>query len=299
VFFVAMVEHHPLTRLATSAGRSATNVATRTIRVVRSDDQLDVVVELFDVEIAGDQLHAAGPNPHLRLTFGAQHTAEELLAADDPVPSTPLQPLTAGASVVVTPVVADAPFTLAGILDLAAAALIGQATAGPPDGSVTAVEVPAGLVLSPTSGARLEATATPVTSAGTTEVWTARLVAEGSGPRARPPSPTRDRHDALPPNAIPTEGDRGHRHQLHGHRPPRPPAVAVVVGARASTASGTCRRDRHDHHVTTGRAAWEVVSTGYLPRSVSAAITEVAERPWCSTPAAPIPPWSGCHSTSP
>jgi hypothetical protein len=284
-FLVAMVEYHPLTRLATSGGTGARS-APQTFRVVRSDDQLDVLIELNDVEVAGDQLRAVGPDPFVRLTFGAQHTAEELLTAADPVPTTSLGALSAGPSVLVAPVNATVPFTLAGILDLARAALAGQATAGVPARSVTAVEVPAGFVLSPVSGARLEAGATPVTNAGTTEVWTARLLpAVGSGPLALAAVANLATASTLPPNSIPTEQDRADIVD-------NSIAVASLQGRQLwLSSSGAFARihgewdggvgvARYDHRVSTGRdTRVEVVSTGYLlPFGQRVAITEVAGR---------------------
>jgi hypothetical protein len=50
-----------------TAGRAT---ATTVRRLVRSADQLDVVVELVDAVIDGDTVQPSGPEPLLRLTFG-------------------------------------------------------------------------------------------------------------------------------------------------------------------------------------------------------------------------------------
>jgi hypothetical protein len=285
--FVAMVGHHPLTRLAASTVARNGNTPLRTIRVVRSADQLDVLVELVDVDVVGTQLVATGPTSFVRLTFGSQHTAEQLLDVGESVPTTALGALAAGATVVVAPLAASAPFTLAGILELAETALAGQATSGQPGGSVTAVELPAGLMLSPTAGARLEAGSTPVTSADTTEVWTARLVpASGPGPLTMaavynvPSTAT-----TLPPKSIPTFDDRG---DIVGNSTSVAPLLARQLWLSSSGAFARIHGDwdgavgvsRYSHHVSTGRDVHvKVVSTGYLlPFGQRAAITQVAER---------------------
>ncbi len=253
---------------------------------MRSDDQLDVLVELVDVAVdaTGTLLVAAGPNPFVRLTFGSQHTVEQLRTADESVPTAALGALAAGATIVVTPLAATAPFTLAGILDLAAAALDGQATAGAPDGTATAVEVPAGLVLSPTAGARLEAGSTPVTSAGTTEVWTARLVsAAGSAPLQL--AAVFNGATTLPDRSIPTAADRG---DIVANSTAIAPLLARQLWLSSAGAFAHIHGDWADavgvahyaHRVSTGRDVHvQVVSTGYLlPFGQRVAITQVADR---------------------
>src|SRR5690606_1324175 len=104
---------------------------------------------------------------------GTQHTTEETFAGAAPVPPTSgIAHVAAGDSVIVVPIIGPFPFTVAGILEVAATTgLTGQATAAEPDGSFTAVEVPAGLWLSPATSSRLVAAPEPFTAAGTTEVW--------------------------------------------------------------------------------------------------------------------------------
>ena len=169
--------------LATAAaGVIGTPTVTR--RLVRGADQLDIVVELFDAVVDGDgNVAPSGPEPLMRLTFGSQHTTEQTFRGVAPVPPTAgIDHIAAGDSVVVVPVTGPFPFTLDGVLDAATARLAAQDSEAPPDGSVTAVEVPAGLVLTPAGAARLVAARRPFTTGDTTEVWTARVEPAGGSP---------------------------------------------------------------------------------------------------------------------
>lgn len=161
------------------AGEQAISAAvlTETLRLVRSSDQLDIVIDLFDVSIVGTQVTINGPNPLVRLTFGSQHVAEEAFLAGAPIPTTGVEHIAAGSSVVVIPISADFELTVDGILDLAAdTAVIGGHAAGLPfDGMVTGLEVPRGLLISPSAPTRLRAEGAPLTHRDTSEVWTARL----------------------------------------------------------------------------------------------------------------------------
>ena len=89
-------------------------------RLVRSTDQVDVLVELFDATVDGDDVVPDGPDPSLRLTFGSQHTAEDGFPGTVPtVPSAPVAHVVAGESVVVAPIAAPFPFTVEDVLALA------------------------------------------------------------------------------------------------------------------------------------------------------------------------------------
>jgi hypothetical protein len=159
-------------------GRGALDAPTTARRLVRSADQLDIVVELFDAEVVDDQVTPTGPDAAMRLTFGSQHTVERTFVDPDPVPPiTAVNHIAAGASVVVLPIAAAFPFTVEGVLGAAegSAGLDGQDAEGTPDGSVTAVEAPTGLWLSPVAPARLVAAREPLTTGDTTEVWAARI----------------------------------------------------------------------------------------------------------------------------
>ena len=50
-----------------------------------------------------------------------------------------------------------------------------QSASGTPDGTTTALELPAGLITSPATGTRMRAPRTPRTVGAVTEVWVARL----------------------------------------------------------------------------------------------------------------------------
>src|SRR5689334_5742128 len=97
VLFVASAGSHPLGRLAGRAAAAAGGAPPPTFRIVRGDDQLDVLVELVDVAVVGDQLVGNGPAPLVRLTFGPQHTAEAVLATGAAVPTAAVDGLTSGA----------------------------------------------------------------------------------------------------------------------------------------------------------------------------------------------------------
>jgi hypothetical protein len=111
------------TRGGRLGGRGANDAPTTARRLVRSADQVDILVELFDAEVSGDQVTPTGPDPALRLTFGSQHTAERNFV--DPAPVPPINGVShiaAGPSVVVAPVTAAFPFTVDGVLGVAEAA---------------------------------------------------------------------------------------------------------------------------------------------------------------------------------
>jgi len=170
-------EHESATGTVAAQARALTGPPT-TVRVVRSDDQVDILIELFDVEVVDGNVVGSGPNPAMRLTLGSQHTTERTFVGPTPTPPiTRINHIAAGQSVVVAPIAGAFPFTLDGLLATAeaAAGLAGQSTESEPDGSVTAIEIPAGLWLSPVSPTRLVAAREPFTRSGTTEVWAAKL----------------------------------------------------------------------------------------------------------------------------
>src|SRR5262245_13702232 len=149
------------TEVRESAGRVETDVTVR--RLVRSEDQLDIVVELVNVELDGDTVRPSGDESQMRLTFGSQHTAEAAFGATQAVTPAGVDHVAAGSSVVVVPLVDPFPFTVDGILAAAEApaGLPGQASEDPPDGPATAVEVPPGLWTGPVCAARRAAPRLP------------------------------------------------------------------------------------------------------------------------------------------
>ena len=187
-----------------SATAVAEPVPTATIRLVRSADQVDVVVELFDAIVTGGSVSITGPSPMLRLTFGPQHVAEQAFLANDPIPTTRVRHIGAGTSVVVVPIAADFELTVDAILDSAEASDLRTGA----DGTVTALEVPRGLVLTPAAPTRLLAARAPATSGDTSEVWTARLEASvPTDPLKLEAVANRSALD-LVPNAIPDAATR-------------------------------------------------------------------------------------------
>jgi hypothetical protein len=60
----------PQGRETAGAAAEPTTTPTEVRRLVRSVDQLDVLVELVDARLGGDTVMQDGPEPRLRLTFG-------------------------------------------------------------------------------------------------------------------------------------------------------------------------------------------------------------------------------------
>lgn len=263
-----------------------TGPPTTMLRLVRSADQLDVVIELFDAAVVDENVVAVtGPDPAMRLTFGAQHTTERTFVGPTPTPpTTGINHIAAGDSVVVVPITGSFPFTVDGLLDAAeaTAGVTGQSTEGEPDGSVTAIEVPAGLWLSPASPARLVAAREPFTASGTTEVWAARLErTTGSG--ALDLAAIHCSPDDLLITQVPDAAARGDIVK-------NSTTDALLSSRRLWLTSSGAFADLHgewttglalyDHVVAGGRDLHvEVVSLGYLlPFGHRAAIAEVSER---------------------
>ena len=269
--------------LATAAaGVIGTPTVTR--RLVRGADQLDIVVELFDAVVDGDgNVAPSGPEPLMRLTFGSQHTTEQTFDGVAPVPPTAgIDHIAAGDSVVVVPVTGPFPFTLDGVLDAATTRLAAQDSEAPPDGSVTAVEVPAGLVFSPAGAARLVAARRPFTTGDTTEVWTARVEPAQGSPTLELAA-VHHAPDPLLPTQIPSADDRSDivDNSL---------AEAPITARRLWLSSSGAFADLHgewtggitdyDHLVATGRDTHvQVLALGHLlPFGHRAAIAEVSTR---------------------
>ena len=269
--------------LATAAaGVIGTPTVTR--RLVRGADQLDIVVELFDAVVDGDgNVAPSGPEPLMRLTFGSQHTTEQTFDGVAPVPPTAgIDHIAAGDSVVVVPVTGPFPFTLDGVLDTATGRLAAQDSAAPPDGSVTAVEVPAGLVLSPAGAALLVAARRPFTTGDTTEVWTARVEPAGGSPTLELAA-VHHAADPLLPTQVPSDEDRG---DIVTNSLTEAPITARRLWLSSSGAFADLHGEwtggitDYDHLVAAGRDAHvQVLALGHLlPFGHRAAIAEVSTR---------------------
>lgn len=267
---------------------SFSGAPTRTIRVVRARDQLDVLVELFDADVVGNQIQVTGVLPSIRITFGSQHTAEEMFDVAVPViPTTALSHAAASTSTVVIPASGGTPFTLDGILDLAESALRVQSDAGTPDGTVTALEIPAGLQLSPIAGTTLTASRSPRTVGDTTEVWTAAFV-PASGSEVLVAAINNTSALNLLNDRIP---DAAARSEIVANTTGGDPTDAPVRAKRLwLSSSGAFARLRGEwpgatvtawrQRIAAGRDLHvEITSSGYLaPFGHRAAITEIADR---------------------
>ena len=151
-----------------------------TVRLIRTADQLDLLLELLDVSLdpVTNLLEGVvGGDPRLRVILGAQHTTEDALADVDVVPPTtePLNSRTAGPSRLVTSIQTPLAFTVDALLDTAAWALRSPVGAGVPSVDLTALELPSGLVLAPDAATSVTTTGEPRTENGVTELWRADL----------------------------------------------------------------------------------------------------------------------------
>ena len=271
--------------------------------LLRPDDQVRLGLELVNGEIdaAAGTIVAVRDGLPIRLvvSFGPQHTVEATTAEAD-TPSTDAQgQRQAAPSRVSFTVPPGTPFTVATVLDLAAFALHldGRADGGAgteePSAEVTAVELPASLVLSPTgkgkARGRFTAATRPVTHGDVTELWRARLgVFDGRAvvepPAARPAVRAIWSRDGDPPFTRPV--DEGQRDLLVEQSAGDPIMVDQLElssqGASADLdgawAAGVLAAYRQ--RVITGRdVRVEVVERGWLaPFGHRAALTTLTER---------------------
>ena len=127
------------------------------------------------------------------ISFGSQHTTEDAIASAATPPDEPLAHRRALPSRISVEVPPGTEFTVGNLLDLAAYALRvdpradGAELAGnervEPAGDVTAIEVPAALILSPPSHGRFSASTQPIVRGDVSELWRARLDAPDARPR--------------------------------------------------------------------------------------------------------------------
>ncbi len=255
----------------------------RTVRFTRAEDQLDVVVELFDVTLSGDQFSPSSATGAVRLTFGSQHTAETAFQAVGAItpPTTAVDHTAARTSQLVAPVTGTHTLSVAGVLALIEQALDVQAAAGTADTDATILEIPAGLALSPGAGTVVDAAAAPFTVGDTTELWLADLTAPGGSV------------DLLAvenlavgdlTNAIPTSVDRDN---LVVNTTAGPAITASKLTLSSSGAFADLEGEwpgqtliGYRQHISTGRdVSVEIENTGYLaPFGIRAAITTTTER---------------------
>ena len=190
----SLVLWHPLGQAvggalgAAPAGAMAVvGAATGTITLVRPADQLHVTFTLLGCEVVGDELVPLGGagTAAVRVTFGSQHAVDGSvdLGAGDPAPvaADAVDVRGAGPSRVVVPLDGPVPFTVAGLIGLLSGTprldprATGGAGTGAPADDVTAIEVPADVILSPEADGRFLAEAGPVEVDGVTELWRLHL----------------------------------------------------------------------------------------------------------------------------
>lgn len=157
-------------------------------KLVRSDDQLRLQFELMNGEVdpaSNTIVGLLGEEPiYYVIGFGSQHVVEEPVASGTTPPGGSRKSRIAAESRIAIEIPDGTPFTVATLLDLAAyALLLDERALGGDSGThetepapeVTAIEVPASLVLSPTPDERFVAEPMPITHGDITELWRARL----------------------------------------------------------------------------------------------------------------------------
>ncbi|GJL53450.1 MAG: hypothetical protein NPIRA02_05820 [Nitrospirales bacterium] len=156
-------------------------------QLVRPDDQLHLRFQLINGEVdrsSNTIVGLKGEEPiYYAIWLGPQHRVEAPITPGGMPKDFAGASRIAGESRIVVEIPNGTPFTVATLLDLAAYALVLDDRALPeakpndlePDASVTAIEVPTSLVLSPTTGNRFVAGTQAITHGDVTELWRARL----------------------------------------------------------------------------------------------------------------------------
>lgn len=166
--------------------------------LVRPDDQLRLTFELVGGFVDAttnriEPLLADEPIFYV-ISFGSQHTIEATIATAATPPDEAQPHRRALPSRVSVGIPAGTDFTVGNLLALASHALRVDPRAdgadgdphAEPDADVTAIEVPATLILSPPSDATFAAATTPRTRGDVGELWRARLTAgDGASPTVR------------------------------------------------------------------------------------------------------------------
>lgn len=220
---------------------SAGATTRKTFRLVRAEDQLIVVVDLLDAKVSGTDIVADGPNPGLRFTLGSQHTVEQAIDGEPTYPNPPVPGAgaanhrSAEPSRIVVDLNLPIAFTLASILNLVdkVPRIDGRAdtsVANPPSlttvpaDDVTAIEIPADLVLSPNDNGRWITDSTPQTVDNVTEAWRIRLARRVGGQAIELPEvfgvgrAIYTAGDTTPALAVPDTGDRADIVGLSAHQ---------------------------------------------------------------------------------
>jgi hypothetical protein len=273
--------------------------------LVRPDDQVRLRFELVNGAIDRDTNTIVSLEPeepiYYNIWFGPQHVVEQPIATGTTPPGESLASRIAGESRIVVEMPDGTPFTVATLLDLAAYTLqLDERAFGNADGTskeeptsaVTAIEVPASLILSPTPDEAFVADPGPITRGDITELWRARLAQVGSDGPVEPPtgapavraiwSRSEDPDFDRPVDAD----DRDNLvNQTTGKDSPPIPikqlwlsSQGAFLDADGAWAEGVLAAYRH--RVVTGRDLHvEVVERGYLaPFGHPASITTLTER---------------------
>ena len=165
----------------------------------RPDDQLRLRFKLINGAIDRDRnviVGLLGEEPiYYEIWLGPQHRVEAPIALGGQPPDTACASRIAGESRIVVEIPDQTPFTVTTLLDLGAYALVLDARASrgapnkgdEPEASVTAIEVPTSLVLSPTPIHRFVAATQPITRSDVTELWRARLARYQKSAIVEPP----------------------------------------------------------------------------------------------------------------
>ncbi len=288
---MAVVEHGPF-GLLRAAGSMVADAAGPpiTYRLVRAGDQLDIVIGLIDATLAADVVSPTGANPIVLFTFGSQHVAERGYTATVPTVSTAaIASFAAGPSVIAVPLTDPVPFTVDDLLALADSGdgVIGESVPSVPNGLFSALEIPAGLILSPASGTRMRGPATPRSVDDVTEVWVGSLE-NGDGS----PVEIYAVQNLSATNVVTARvPDATTRDRLVANTTDIAPLTSSRLWLSSSGAFGKLRGDwtgatlaRYRHDLTSGRdLVAQAATTGYLlPFGHRVTVTTITERTWAN-----------------
>jgi hypothetical protein len=173
--------------------------------LLRPDDQLRLTFQLVNgtVDPATNRIEPLVEEEGIFyvVSFGSQHTTEDTVSITETPPDAPLAHRRAQPTRVSVEIPAGTELTVGNLLDLAAYALHVDPRADgaeldpgderiEPAADVTAIEIPATLILSPPGSqaptARFVAPPAPITHGDVTELWRARLSTSGGDSAAQP-----------------------------------------------------------------------------------------------------------------
>jgi hypothetical protein len=257
---------------------------TRRFRVVRAADQLDVIVELYGVRISGNRVTARDREAYIRFVFGTQHVAERHFPTTADITTDSASHIAAGPSTLTVPLSGSTTLSFDALISRAeAVGVLGRTREGRPERRESALEIPAGLIISPLSETRMTARRTARTLAGVTEVWHARLQ-RPTGTRPVQLTAVRNLNTRDLVSRIPDAADR---QDLVDNTTGGTRLDARRLWLSSHGVTGELRGDwptaalvAYRHRMMTGRDLYvKTVRAGYLmPFGIPASIVAIAQR---------------------